>query len=154
MSTPPKTKLCWNCEARVTPYDENCPYCCVYLDPLPKPKGIDSTLNTAPQPPYQKENEGESAAIASPYYTPAEEVESDAQEVQDRGRGGSLLPMALLLCGSLFLFFSLILFFFSVDGVLTLKWSREYWYLYLVIAAVLLGWGWRSLLSMEEVKNE
>ncbi len=151
MNTTPKTKLCWNCEARVSPYEENCPYCCVYLNPLPKPKEEEQM-----SPPYDLENEEQEQKIpASPYAT-AEEPIMTQQEyeeptasttIQERG---ILLPMGLLIAGSVMLLFSLALFLFSVDGQLTLSWNGNYWYIYLFIALPMIFLGWRTLRFLDD----
>ena len=57
--------------------------------------------------------------------------------------------MLLLLPGSFFLFFGMILLFFSNDGTLSLEWNAHYWFFYLLLAAPLIYYGWRTLNRQE-----
>ncbi len=152
MSAIPKKKLCWNCEGRVALPDENCPFCGVYLS-------SSSLLNqqsesTTHIPPYSP---GTDQSIpSSPYNLSKEDEqnsEEDKEELQEKAlnpaNNSSLLSFVLLLAGSVFLVFGLILFVFSHQGTLTLQWNTSYWFVYLGIAALLLFIGWRSLQNLK-----
>lgn len=151
MSAITKKKLCWNCEGRVAQADENCPYCGVYLSSSSLINSPDqSSTHIAPYGP------GTDKSIpASPYGLNKNNGEPEAKEeevneiVQEEALNpqhkSNLLPFMLLLAGSIFLVFGLILLVFSRQGVLTLQWDASYWFVYLGLAVVLLFSGWRSL---------
>jgi len=144
MTTALKKKLCWNCEGRVSLEQENCPYCAVYLGPAPDESNekrlltppyrlVDSDVDEVPPSPYMEK---------APQANPQEEndysqVKSDLNEV--------VLPMALLSAGTLFFLFGVVLLLFSNHGILTLSWSGESWYLYLIFSLPLLGVGWWAI---------
>lgn len=149
MSAIPKKKLCWNCDGRVALSDENCPYCGVYLSSsslinqqnensthiAPYQTGSDKSI---PASPYEmKKNEEESKAEDS--------TELVHEEALNPSQKSALLPLALMLAGSVLLVFGLILLTFSHQGTLTLQWNASYWFVYLGAASIMLFVGWRSL---------
>lgn len=147
MTATPKKKLCWNCEASVALHEENCPYCAVYLGPASV--SGDESQNDPLAPPYKiqvMEEEGGELPEA-PYA--AEESEEDEVELEALEPTGDMkevaIPTSLLLGGTVFFLFGLVLLLFSQDGVFTLRWNSEYWYLYQLAAVPMLYFGWRSL---------
>ncbi|ADI37479.1 putative uncharacterized protein [Waddlia chondrophila 2032/99] len=144
MSTKQKKKLCWNCEGRVSFEEENCPYCSVYLGPAIEKDGKQNVL----APPYQIiEEEEDLDALESPYQI---EGDSAAEEVPELDEAKNdmrqvVLPLGMLSAGSLFFLFGLMLLIFSDHGTLTLSWSADYWYLYVLLALPALFFGWVSL---------
>ena len=149
MSAIPKKKLCWNCEGRVAFSDENCPYCCVYLSSSSLINTHnETTTHIAPFAPYRQGSD--KSVPASPYTLDQEEDlesnedESSLEDSLDEETSG-LLPLSLLLAGSIFFMFGLILLLFSRQGTLTLHWNASYWYIYLALAAALIFTGWRSM---------
>jgi hypothetical protein len=137
MNAEPKKKLCWNCEGRVAFSDENCSFCGVYLSP----SHMDS------------EEEGD-----LPHEPVYESLSNSTEEVKDSSfleeslnshRDNGLLPFSLLLLGSIFLVFGLILFTFARQGTLTLQWDATYWYIYLAAATLFLIIGWRALQNLK-----
>lgn len=151
MSATPKKKMCWNCEGRVAFSDENCPFCGVYLS--------SSTLinvqneSSTHIPPYSTSSD--KSIPPSPYGM--KEKEEDQTEINDdlqeealtSTNKNPLLPTILLLAGSIFLVFGMILLVFSHQGVLTLQWNGTYWFAYLGLALVLLFCGWRALQNLK-----
>lgn len=152
-----KQKLCWNCEARVDFGVESCPSCGVYLSTSPLLEQSASVANNYSTPPYRYvANEQETQIPESPYnfqesveqpsfaeaVTPAKTPEvtvlSTAWKIE-------LMPMGLLLAGSIFSLFGLVLLLFATNGELILRWNAEYWYLYLLLGVPFLTFGWRSL---------
>lgn len=157
MTTKQKKKLCWNCDGRVAMEDENCPFCGVYI----------SSLNAGEQekeglfaPPYRVETEEEQPVHSAPYAK--EEVQEEVQETAARGSSEStqpllssdikaaVLPLMLLLAGSVSLLFGIALMLFSEHGVLTLHWSGSYWFVYFILSFPMLFLGWRFLQQIEE----
>ena len=161
MTDRPKVKLCWNCEGHLELNQENCPYCGVYVSPI---EGSGSSEPVTP--PYQVEEKQDTheEVPPSPYHTEQQEVTTPQPEVsvkvaehkelkkQAIAEGITLVltPMLLLVSGSLFFFFSLVLLLFSQDGIFTLKWNADHWYLYLTVSLLMLFFGWKTLHRIEE----
>lgn len=157
MTTKTKTKLCWNCEGNVALSDETCPYCGVGLEvsPMissatvdhdalnPPYKYTKSTSDTSiPQPPYRTEVNGNEQE------EPQEKALTTHKTTQELQK--TAIALSALLLGFTLLLFSTILLLFSDDsGYLTLRWSSEFWYLYLIIGAPLLWWGWVTASSLD-----
>lgn len=154
MNAAQKKKLCWNCEGRVPLESENCPYCAVYLGPAPGDKGGKGVL----VPPYKIiETEEQDESLPEDQSTDIQEENQNVQEHEEDLVASQkndvkevLLPIAMLSGGALFSLFGLILFLFSEQGVLHLRWNGEYWYIYLALALPMLFLGWRSLRNVEE----
>lgn len=157
MSTQPKNKLCWNCEGRVSFQDENCPYCGVYLSPLNSEEAEEkSSLFSAPYRPDQPGKE-EQSVPAAPYKTQEKSKPVKTQEPvkpsEDIARTSFIsneartivLPLILLLSGSVFFLFGIALLLFSQNGVFTLQWNSNYWYVCFLLAIPMLFFGWRAL---------
>lgn len=165
MTAKPKKKLCWNCEGRVTFQDENCPYCGVYLSPLSSEEENDKQNLFAP--PYRVEDaeeEEESHVHQAPYVAQEaviqkEELPSQPEEHIEAGPflsndiKSSVLPLVMLLTGSVCLLFGFALLLFAQHGTLTLHWSGGYWFLYVLFAVPLLFLGWRYLQHLDDSKS-
>lgn len=135
MSPIPKHKLCWQCEGNVDFTQDHCPYCGVYLNS--ERNFGDSPEEHTFTPPYRLHNiqENESSDNAN--------MENPA--VSQPTIIDYLKPLLLLLLGSTLSIFAVMLYLFSSNGVLTLQWNADVWYLYLVISVPLLWAGWRAL---------
>lgn len=145
MNTKTKKKLCWNCEGNVSLEDELCPYCGVSLDVTPiagtniqdmqlippyklSTNPVDQPIPTAPYPSQEVNEE-----------PPLEKTETYPNDVKTFA-----IPLALFLLGSVLILFSLILLIFSdSQGILTLNWNGNYWFIYLLIGIPLTYLGWR-----------
>ncbi|CCB87552.1 MULTISPECIES: hypothetical protein [Parachlamydia] len=155
MNATDKKRLCWNCEARVPFSEENCSYCGVYLSPMilpgltpedeiPAPlyKPVEDT--TIPKSPYgeifeeQKEEHKESAVtlqkVPELIYEPIKTV---------------AIPMGLLLGGSVFFLFGMILFLFASDSFFTLQWNGAYWFIYVLLSLPMLFCGWKKMQNLD-----
>jgi hypothetical protein len=160
-STKVKKKLCWNCEGNA-PYEaENCPYCGVYLSPMSL--GNQEGKQNLFAPPYKMSESKEDQEVpASPFV--AKEAEKEAEEEAkaesnsseeqpkaiDDGMKKILVSLILLLAGSVFLLFSIVLLLFSQEGVLTLHWDSGIWFIYLIAGLPMLFIGWRYLQNLRE----
>lgn len=147
MSGSTKKRLCWNCEARVSLEEENCTYCGVYLSPASFP-GLQHE-ESIPEPLYKPE--AESVIPKSPYGALYEEQidgKDSEPSLKSTPRSEDLrsiaIPFSLLLGGTIFFLFGIILFLFSSHEVFTLQWNASYWYFYLLIAVPLLYFGWQK----------
>lgn len=141
MSKPVKTKLCWNCEGNVSRSAENCPYCAVYLSPEEEAK---ESEQPTPKPPYRAEK---TTDIPKAPYASLHEPEEVAREMalKPAGLKTLFLPLIFLTTGLIFVFFALMLLFFSENGKLTLQWDGDVWYIYGILALPLLILGWYYL---------
>lgn len=166
MSGVKNRKLCWNCEGSVHIHATKCPYCGTDLtaeapnapqaqsQPLP-------SYDFAPMSTHQEEIPAPpfSAAHSTPdtysYQSPTHEPQGWREQATDtrplvgeeygaKSRA-EILPMLLMLPGAFFLLFGLVLLLFSNEGTLTLRWNSGYWFVYLLIAAPLMYFGWRAL---------
>lgn len=156
MNTPPKKKLCWNCEGRVTYQDENCPYCGVYLSPISSSeKEAKESLFSPPYRVNHDEEEDQQVPI-SPYKVEEERgpvsqeavkpiLEEEKPPVLTDEMRTLVLPLVLLLSGSVFFLFGIALLLFSHNGVFTLQWNSSNWYLFFILGLPMLFYGWRSL---------
>jgi len=154
-----KKKLCWNCEADVDLDAENCLYCGVYLYPENTPKE-----NREPEPEkveaFEEEEKDEEvpeapfAQLDDEDMVPTEEdfitqVKKEKGEVK-----GIVLPVLFLLAGILFFIFGILMYFYQKNGVLTLQWNANYWFVYLFFSFPLMYIGWRTLQYIEEQEEE
>lgn len=159
MTTATKKKLCWNCEGRVGFSEEHCPFCGVYLSPTSTPgeESQGEAEDQLPQPPYQLDGEQiDDHVHDSPYqeHLPGQQERqaglSETALASHEDLRKMVTPMGTLLAGSIFFLFGLVLLLFSKDGKLTLQWSSDYWYVYLIISLGMLFWGWRSLQFVDD----
>ena len=148
-----KKKLCWNCEGRVGLEEQNCPFCAVYLGPAPNDAGERKDDILAPHYKIVEAQEPE-PALTTPYSMNEPQSEQAAAiQLPTETTSGPVqnvaLPLTLLSGGLLFLVFGLILFLFSTDGVLTLRWNGSFWYIYVSLAIPLLGFGWKLIQQLD-----
>lgn len=163
MSSTPKRKLCWNCDGSVSLNVDQCTYCGASLKegaapqpvkkpaddfkpPFAMPRSAADGMTEIPQPPFDVI--GKSAA--SPAETSGDVAAIAAQaptQVSPFPQGISTL--LYLLAGTVFFLFGLALYLFSQNGIFTLQWTSDFWYIYLVGGAVFLLAGWRSLSQVD-----
>jgi len=158
MSAVPKKKLCWNCEGNIIKDVDNCPYCGVYVH---SPE-LDEINNW--NVPYVVENKKEE--IPSPLYQlhSTEEVQDNVNEELNESHSESasmfqqlkndVLPTLLLMVGSIFFLFGLILFLFSNQGTLTLQWNGNHWPYFLFFSLPSVYFGWKFLLQVDRNEDE
>lgn len=142
MSANPKRKMCWNCEGNIELDQEVCPYCRT-------PSGISSDESASSQDPFSPFSQ-QKIISANPFasqhdqYNEDEDEEADDDALEDSSIP-TLYTMSLLMSGSLFLLFGFVLFLFSSNGQLVLRWNSAYWYLYVLLALPMLYLSVRSL---------
>lgn len=147
MSGKTKKKLCWNCEGNVDLKHETCPYCGVSLNISP----IAGT-KPDPKPPYR--STANSKVPPAPY--PIKEEEKSVEEPAASNEFRSIaFSLTFLLLGSVLSIFSLILALFAdANGIFTLRWQAQYWYIYLILAIPLLYFGWRASSQLNSAEEE
>lgn len=156
MSTAIKKKLCWNCEGNVSREATNCPYCAVYLHPTNDK--IEEESEEELNPPYALNIDDDQAIPDAPYGQPSD---SNPEIIQEKtplqimhGQSADwkivVIPLTMLLAGSLSLLFGVLLFLFSHNGTFTLQWNASYWFVYLLASLPLLFVGWKTLQRLQE----
>lgn len=154
MSAKQKKKLCWNCEGSAPVTEENCPYCGVYLSQITF-GGNDSLYPSSKQFSGEKEHDtvpggfcvsetAENLSISETAINSTLDEKPSSESIQL-----IVLPLSLLLSGSILALFSISMFLFSHEGIFTLQWSSYYWYFYLFASFILLGAGWWKLQSLD-----
>lgn len=155
MNTQANKKLCWNCEGNVEKEAVQCHYCGVTL----KPSYDDEEESPVSRSESRAAAASESLSSHPSSQTSTDEDSPDHSQGMWSNKGDSenaaeshliSIPFALLLSGIVLFLFSFMLLFFSKDGVLTLKWNSQYWFVYLLVALPLLLFGWKLLKSAEE----
>jgi hypothetical protein len=122
-----KKRLCWNCDGTVDVHLSHCTYCGAEL------------LRNGEEFLEEPAHEEEALLEESPY---EDEEELVHEPVQQRSL---TLPFMLLVPGTLLALFGLMVWLFSRDGALELRWDSRFWYVYVLLALPLLVFGWRSL---------
>lgn len=148
-------RLCWNCDGNVHLYEMNCPYCGAEL--------ASSEASTNPNEPLA--NAVAADAIPQPAFSSYEEEsfipsdeewnseEKDIDNSMQANEIASLMPLLLLLPGSLFLIFGLALFLFSDNGFLVFQFNGRYWFVYLGLSFPLMYFGLKQLFPLSKVKK-
>lgn len=164
-ATPTKKKLCWNCDGNVPLKAEHCPYCGVYIEQTTEVEEDEDDLEQdgAHAPPYTlsggRATNGE--IPASPYAAPkkpkpaAPAPKAPKSKVQESVAPAPtiqsvIIPLLLLISGSVFALFGLVLFLFSDNGLFILKWNGDHWPAYLVVGSLLLLGGWRLVGKLDD----
>ncbi len=170
-------KLCWNCEGGVECDAGQCPFCGVNLvasdselegeslREIP-PKVTEYSVASSevsdssaaavpsmevPPPPYQLNQEVESFKISEEEWNQALNAPESGAGVSSSSEGDAATrPLLFLLPGSVLLLFACILFFFSEDGVLSMRWSARFWPLFFLGSIPLLYFGYKALSEQSE----
>lgn len=172
-------KVCWSCDGKVSNQSVQCPYCGAHLGTQQESSlGINSQSNSnyaskesAQKPRYQQVKSVGSEESFTPLYSqhssgsssensfedqsfqqPSSEapVSKNYEEAQASGSVKEMLAFSLLLVAMGLFLFSIILFLFSKDGYLVLKWKSSYWLLCLLLSIPVFFFGWRALGQVEE----
>lgn len=153
-------KLCPQCEGNIPMMAVHCPFCGFgQIDPSYQNKrgfeqATPSSLSSLYNPPYlaqsigesRKEQDEEGEEIREQLDTPNQEIE----EIEKNLAKKELIIILLLSVGGQFMMLGLILFFFSVDGVVTLQWKSKFWYFYCLFSIPFILLGLKSLKRFEQ----
>jgi hypothetical protein len=151
MSQKTKKKLCWNCEGNVSLKNENCPYCGVSLTVSP----LLSDVKNPFAPPYRFTEPSSHSIIPASPYLPSSESESHSEDSEHEDSSPSepletdelkatTISLLLLLFGTVFLIFGIILWLFSDEHrIFILSWNGKYWFVYLLLGIPMSYFGWR-----------
>lgn len=157
MKTETKKKLCWNCEGRVAGSDEHCPFCGVYLSPALFSNGT-SKNDSEEETLHSSYRVGRGGDSDTSHDKESVEEEDEASQTESswkdfsssKGLRKMTVSLGMLLAGSIFFLFGLILWLFSKEGMLTLQWKSDYWYVYLSLSLVMLFLGWQNLQLVDD----
>jgi hypothetical protein len=142
MAANQKKRLCWNCDGTVDVHLSHCTYCGAEL--LRDQEAMEQEFSHEDEEESVFEEEGQ-----------FEEEEEEREHEPARIRQRSLtLPFMLMVPGTLLGLFGLMVWLFSHDGALELRWDASYWYIYVLLSLPLLVFGWRSLGRSEEAHEE
>lgn len=154
MNKSPRKRLCWNCEGSVSLAEEICPFCGVSVVPaFLEGTGADFTPPYSsnsekgfevPKSPYSIDQDKDMAATESAHAKEADDGEPAVDEFKR-----VVIAVSLLLTGSVFFLFGLALVLFSQNGIFTLQWNGDIWFIYTILALPLLFVGWKSLMKLE-----
>lgn len=161
MHTQKQEKICLGCEGTINAQATFCPYC--GSDASSEEAGFEdhssisskslqdmSNLSSLYKPPYTPNQKG----FGVPSYqeqslSSYEQFETPSYENQEEGSTEKvevgLWPLLFLSMGAHLFTLGLILFFFSDRGRLVLEWNSYYWFVYCLLAAPLLMFGWKLL---------
>lgn len=139
-----KRKLCWNCEGSVLRHLESCPYCGVYLSPSDQSDDSQNLLS----PPFPSSKFGHS--VPKPPYQSQENPTSETEIATTPATHSLLSPLLMFITGTSFGLFGLTLWLFSEKGRLTLSWNEDWAMVFLIISAILLIFGGRSLSRLQD----
>lgn len=153
-----KKKLCWNCEGSVGFSEEHCPFCGVYLSPTSPPEeevNLTESEEFVHEPPYRLDEEREKNQEHSSPYSSQDSKKNHQHSSSASSSSADELrqiatPMVMILAGSVFFLFGLVLVLFSKDGKLTLQWKSDFWYVYMTCSLLMLFWGWRTLQLIDD----
>lgn len=163
-----RQKMCTNCDGRI-PLDANlCPYCSseqgtsgqVYL----QHKSIQESLTSLYPPPYAAKNANnvKEQFIKNPEYAKPQEPMSErryqqttpssspnihldhTEEQQTSAEKSSFWPLLLLSIGANIFVIGVLQLFFSDNGLLTLQWDSQYWFVYCLGALPLFYFGFKK----------
>ena len=131
--------------------EETCQYCGVSVVP--------ASLDGSQQPftPLYQPTSHPQSPPASQYKQPVnrdtpanpQDADSETPEASFAEFKHVLWAITFLLSGSVFFLFGTALALFSHNGVLTLQWNGDMWFLYLLVALPLLFFGWRAWSKIE-----
>jgi len=170
MQSSERTKLCWNCEGEVG-YDAIfCPYCGSDIK-RPKSQSMDESqenhykslndsLASLYRPPYlAREDHGYGVPDEREEEVFEEEIDahnpfaapSDVEVEEKEPDGRFVWALLFLLLGSQMLTLGLLVLFFSEEGLLTLEWKSQFWFLYCLLSAPLLFVGYKCLSFRKDI---
>jgi len=141
---------CSNCEEAVHRFASRCPYC---NHDLQKDSHLVSSPPQVSQIQPVQSQPSKVTHLTQPEAFPKIEQSHDvayADDAEESSPVSLFASLLMLLGGSFFLFFGLMIKLFSKNGRFTLEWSAETWPYFLFPALFLLFFGLMSLSSVSE----
>ncbi len=139
-----RRKLCWECGGEVPQSAEQCPFCGAAFEVVSTEEGETDAFfsqssgsadfysdSEPPKPLYQPIDES----------VPQEEVSDEEEEKADGSARQQLICLCFLIPGFALLLFGIIMFFFSQEGYLTLKWDASWGMFIFALSALFIYFG-------------
>lgn len=157
MKTVDKEKMCGNCDGRIPLNADRCSYCGMEQTkissrtPIFQNQSLEDSLASLYTPPYQgKRPQFTEVPPAEPLHQlePMYKEVTEKPQIQNEEEvetKSSLWPTTFLLAGANFIFVGLMQLFFSKNGILRLEWNAHYWFLYCILGAPCLYFGYKKL---------
>lgn len=153
MKTSDRQKMCPSCEGMISVDVVVCPYCTTDLSSfvakespskaaLLKNKALQDASSALYTPSYTSETEGK-REFKQVVNEPARSATAP-QPIKEQ-KVDALFPILAFCVGGVLLTLGLMQFFFSENGMLTLEWDVQYWYIYCLIAAPLIFFGFKKI---------
>lgn len=178
MKTVDKEKICGNCDGRIPLSAERCSYCGAEQVinssriPIFQNQSLEDSLASLYTPPYQGKRPQFTQTEQTTREEPLKQLESMYnerplyKEVTEKPQmdpllgatanedavetKSSLWPTVFLLAGANFIFVGLMQLFFSKNGVLRLEWNAHYWFLYCILGAPCLYFGYKKFKELKD----
>ncbi|WP_213317988.1 phage holin family protein [Chlamydiifrater volucris] len=151
-------RLCWKCEGSVSIHVAQCPYCSAFLQDPPVSGSAFSSCHLSPEAPQESGLEDSSGlfSVSSSDWDSVLSTENRGYSEEHSARTDSdnrpvdwreAVPFVMTTAGLGLTMFSLLLFLFSKDGVLTLSWNKSAMMYCLLVGAPVLYKGYKMLSS-------
>ncbi|WP_213358272.1 phage holin family protein [Chlamydiifrater phoenicopteri] len=149
-------RLCWKCEGSVSVHVAQCPYCSAFLQDPPVPGSAFSSCHLSPEQSQEGGPEGApglfavsssdwDSVLSSEKRCPLEEQAVQASFDDKLIDWREFLPFVLISSGLGMVMFSVLLFLFSKDGVVTLSWNKSAMMYCFLVGAPALYKGYKML---------
>lgn len=149
-----RQKMCPSCEGRI-PLDANlCPYCAAEQasSAFLHHQSIQDSLTSLYPPPYsaKKEQKSQDPMIEKKFQTASPVLAAPIPHTTEASAAAneeksSFWPLLFLSIGANLLVIGLLQLFFSDNGLLTLQWKSQYWFVYCLSALPLFYLGFKKV---------
>lgn len=139
-----RRKLCWECGGEVPQSAEQCPFCGAGFEVV---NSAESDTDTFFSQSSKNTDFYSDSEPPKPLYQPIDErapQEEGLDEEEEKSSGSArqqLICLCFLIPGFALLLFGIIMFFFSQEGYLTLKWDASWGMLIFALSALCIYFG-------------
>jgi len=145
MKTKKRQKLCYNCDGEIDIDVIVCPFCAADLREEKPEQRYGSYITHVDSSYRNPHRRSQTEEEANPEEFVEEEDPTFFEEEEEETRKSAVLPTVLFTLGVQLCVLSLLMLLFSHNGVVLLKWNARYWFLYMLVSAPLVFFGYRSL---------
>jgi len=153
-----RRKMCPLCDGELDLEVKFCPYCGndfsenAEIEEEYEPQSTmtaNETIASLYPPPYQPQKKSSAVFLEEERNEEEEDFEEEEEEEVEKSEKKHFFPTMLFFLGMNLLVLSLMLFFFSKNGELILKWNSSYALAYLCVALPLIIIGYKGLSKIE-----